>query len=142
MNIQTAFLGEVTIEKSQIVNFQHGLPGFEEESEFAIIPLEESSIYQVLQSIKTAQIAFITVNPFAFTNYSFDLDESTVHTLEIKSEEDVAILSIVTVKEPFSDSTLNLRAPIVINTKSQKAKQTILENSEYPLRHPITSGKG
>lgn len=142
MNIQTAFLGEVTIEESQIVNFQHGIPGFEEEREFAIIPLEESSIYQVLQSIKTAQIAFITVNPFVFTNYSLDLDESTIHTLEIKSEEDVAILSIVTVKEPFSDSTLNLKAPIVININSQKAKQTILENSEFPLRHPLTSGKG
>ncbi|MFX3675300.1 MAG: flagellar assembly protein FliW [Paenisporosarcina sp.] len=142
MNIQTAFLGEVTIEESQVLHFEHGLPGFEEENKFTIIPLEESSIYQVLQSVQTPQIAFITVNPFAFTNYSFDLDESTVHTLEIRSEEDVAILSIVTVKEPFSDSTLNLKAPIVINTKTQKAKQTILENSEFPIRHPITSGKG
>ena len=142
MNIQTAFLGEVSIEETQIVNFEHGLPGFEEENQFIMIPLEDSSVYQVLQSIKTQQIAFITVNPFAFTNYSFDLDESTVHSLGIKSEEDVAILSIVTVKEPFSDSTLNLKAPIVINTKSQKAKQTILENAEFPLRHPITPGKG
>lgn len=142
MKIQTAFLGEVTIEESQILRFDHGLPGFEEENKFTIIPLEESSIYQVLQSIQTPQIAFITVNPFVFTDYSFDLDESTVHTLEIKSEEDVAILSIVTVKEPFSDSTLNLKAPIVINTKSHKAKQTILENSAFPLRHPLTSGKG
>jgi len=142
MNIQTAFLGEVNIEESQILRFDHGLPGFEEENKFTIIPLEESSIYQVLQSVQTPQIAFITVNPFVFTNYSFDLDESTVHTLEIKSEEDVAILSIVTVKEPFSESTLNLKAPIIINTKSNKAKQTILENSEFPLRHPITSGEG
>ncbi|MBU0906064.1 MAG: flagellar assembly protein FliW [Firmicutes bacterium] len=142
MNIQTAFLGEVKIEESQIIRFDYGLPGFEEENKFTIIPLEESSVYQVLQSVQTPQIAFITVNPFAFTNYNFDLDESTVHTLEIKSEEDVAIISIVTVKEPFSDSTINLKAPIVINTKSQKAKQAILENSEFPLRHPITSGKG
>lgn len=142
MNIQTAFLGEVKIEESQIIRFDHGLPGFEEENKFTIIPLEESSVYQVLQSVQTPQIAFITVNPFAFTNYSFDLDESTVHNLEIKSEEDVAILSIVTVKEPFSNSTVNLMAPIVINTRSHKAKQMILENSEFPIRHPLTSGKG
>ena len=142
MKIQTAFLGEIEIDDSQTIYFEHGLPGFEEEQHFTLIPLEDDVVYQVLQSVKRPHIAFVTVNPFVFTNYSFDLDESTVHSLGIKSEEDVAILSIVTIKEPFSDSTLNLKAPIVINTKSQKAKQTILENSEFPLRHPITLGKG
>jgi flagellar assembly factor FliW len=142
MNIQTAFLGEVAIDETETLTFEHGLPGFEDEHKFVLISLEENAIYQVLQSIETPQVAFVTVSPFAFTNYSFDLDESTVHTLEIKSEEDVAILSIVTVKEPFSESTLNLKAPIILNTKIKKAKQTILEKLDFSLRHPISAVKG
>ena len=142
MNIQTAFLGEMEIEESQTIHFEHGLPGFEDEHRFAIIPLEDDGVYQVLQSVQTPHVAFVTVNPFAFTIYSFELDESTLHSLAIISEEDVAILSIVTVKEPFSESTLNLKAPIVLNMKLKKAKQTILEKSDFPLRHPISLGKG
>jgi len=142
LNIQTAFLGEMEIEESQTIHFEHGLPGFEDEHRFAIIPLEDDGVYQVLQSVQTPHVAFVTVNPFAFTIYSFELDESTLHSLAIISEEDVAILSIVTVKEPFSESTLNLKAPIVLNMKLKKAKQTILEKSDFPLRHPISLGKG
>lgn len=142
MNIQTAFLGEIEIEESQTLHFEHGLPGFEDEHQFAIIPLEDDGVYQVLQSVQTPHVAFVTVNPFVFTNYSFDLDESTLHSLALNSEDDVAILTIVTVKEPFSESTLNLKAPIVLNMKLKKAKQTILEKSDFPLRHPISLGKG
>jgi len=142
MKIQTAFLGKIEIDDSQTIYFEHGLPGFEEEQKFALIPLEDDAVYQVLQSVNNAQIAFVTVNPFVFTNYNFDLDESTVHSLSITSNEDIAILSIVTVREPFSESTLNLKAPIVINMKLKKAKQTIIEKSDFPLRHPISQGKG
>ena len=142
MKIQTAFLGEIEIDDSQIIHFEHGLPGFEEEQNFTLISLEDDAVYQVLQSINSPHIAFITVNPFVFTNYSFDLDESTVHSLSIKSNKDIAIISIVTVKDPFSESTLNLKAPIVINMKIKKAKQTIIEKSDFSLRHPISQGKG
>ena len=142
MKIQTAFLGEIEIDESQTIYFEHGLPGFEEEQKFTLIPLVDDAVYQVLQSVHKPHIAFVTVNPFVFTNYSFDLDESTVHSLSIISNEDIAILSIVTVQEPFSESTLNLKAPIVINMKLKKAKQTIIEKSDFPLRHPISQGKG
>ena len=142
MKIKTAFLGEIEIDDTQTIHFEHGLPGFEDEQKFTLISLEDDAVYQVLQSVNKPHIAFVTVNPFVFTNYSFDLDESTVHSLSIKSNEDIAILSIVTVKEPFSESTLNLKAPIVINMMLKKAKQTIIEKSDFPLRHPISQGKG
>ena len=142
MKIQTAFLGEIEIDDSQTIHFEHGLPGFEDEQKFTLISLEDDAVFQVLQSINSPHVAFVTVNPFVFTKYSFDLDESTVHSLSIASNEDIAILSIVTVKEPFSESTLNLKAPIVINMKLKKAKQTIIEKSDFPLRHPISQGKG
>ncbi len=142
MNIQTAFLGEVEVIESQTLHFEYGLPGFEEEKQFAMIPLEDDGVYQVLQSVQTPHIAFVTVNPFLFTNYSFDLDESIIYSLGITSEEQIAVLSIVTIREPFSESTLNLKAPIVINMSSKKAKQTILDKSVFPLKHPIFAEKG
>lgn len=139
MNIKTAYMGEIEINEENIINFDHGIPGFEEEREFIILPLEENSIFQILQSIKTEGLAFIITNPYAVTtNYNFDLDERTVHSLQIKDENEVAVLAIVSLKETLAKSTVNLKAPIVLNTAKKKAKQVILDNEQYAIRHQMT----
>ena len=126
MNIQTAYFGELEINQSNILNFQFGLPGFEDEKDFIVLPLEENSVFQVLQSVQTAALAFIITNPYDITaDYSFDLEEATTHALEIKDEKEVAVFAIVSLKESISQSTVNLKAPIVLNTTNKKAKQWI-----------------
>ena len=140
MNIQTAYFGELEIETSNILNFQFGLPGFEDEKDFIVLPLEENSVFQVLQSVQTAALAFIITNPYDITaDYSFDLEVATTHALEIKDEREVAVFAIVSLKESISRSTVNLKAPIVLNTTNKKAKQVILNNEEYAIRHLISS---
>lgn len=140
MNIQTAYFGEVEIDPSNILNFQFGLPGFENEKEFTLLPLEENSVFQVLQSVQTATLAFIITNPYDITtNYSFELEEATIHALEIKDEKEVAVFAIVSLKETIAQSTVNLKAPIVLNTTNKKAKQVILNNEDYSIRHLISS---
>lgn len=52
-----------------------------------------------------------------FKDYGFDLDETTVELLEIESAEDVEVMAILTIEEPFEKSTANLMAPIVVNRK-------------------------
>ena len=140
MNIKTAYLGEIEINPSDILSFEHGIPGFEDEKEFVQLPLSDESVFQVLQSVKTEGLAFIITSPYtAVANYSFDLDEATIQALDIQSEEEVAVLSIVTLKDTLADSTINLKAPIVVNTTNKKAKQVILEKEEYAIRHKLNA---
>ena len=140
MNIQTAYFEEVEIDITDILKFQFGLPGFENEKEFILLPLEENSIFQILQSVKTAALAFIITNPYDIaTNYSFNLEEATIHALEIKDEKEVAVFAIVSLKETIAQSTVNLKAPIVLNTTNKKAKQVIINNEDYVIRHLISS---
>ncbi|MGE7664289.1 flagellar assembly protein FliW [Ureibacillus composti] len=139
MKIKTAYMGEVEVEQSNIITFEHGIPGFEEEKSFIPLPIEENSIFQILQSTKTEELAFVITSPYAVTtNYTFDLDEATVHSLEIKDEKEVAVFAIVSLKETLADSTVNLKAPIVLNTTNNKAKQVILNIEEYAIRHQIS----
>lgn len=65
MNIETSALGVLNIKDEQIYHFPKGLPGFEQETEFAIIDLEEGQ-FSYLQSLKTAELAFLLTNPFIF----------------------------------------------------------------------------
>lgn len=136
MKIKTKYHGERTIEAKDIIHFKQGLPGFLDEKQFVIIPLDEAGLYQILQSIHTENVAFVMTNPFHFfRNYEFDLDDATIKKLEIESEKDIAVYSIMTVHEVFDQSTLNLQAPVVINHRKQLGKQVILTNTRYETKH-------
>lgn len=140
MHVQTAYFGEIEIDSDNILNFQFGLPGFEKENEFILLPLEKNSVFQVLQSVQTTALAFVITNPYEITtNYSFDLEEATIHALDIKDEKEVAVFGIVSLKETIAKSTVNLKAPILLNTTNKKAKQVILNNEDYSIRHLISS---
>lgn len=138
MIIKTKYHGETQIQEEQIIMFANGLPGFSDEKKFVILPLSEDSPFVVLQSAETAELAFIVASPFVFfKDYGFDLDETTVEFLEIEAAEDVEVMSILTIEEPFEKSTANLMAPIVVNRKKMLGKQVILHDSSYQTKHLI-----
>lgn len=139
MKLKTAYMGEVEVDPSTFLTFDHGIPGFEDEKQFAILPIEDNPAFHVLQSTKTEALAFIVTNPYVLTtDYSFDIDEATVHTLHITDEKEVAVFAIVSLKETLAQSTINLKAPIVLNTTNNKAKQVILANDAYPIRQLLS----
>lgn len=142
MKIQTAYMDDIEINEADIICFEHGIPGFEEERQFILLPISSDSIYQVLQSVITKELAFIVASPYiAIKDYSFELEEATVETLKINDEREVAVLGIVTLKETLASSTINLKAPIVINTTNKKAKQVILDNSQFTIHQPLSNSK-
>lgn len=140
MNIQTKFHGEIKIQADQIWSFPKGIPGFEDEKEFIILPIEGNDTFQVLQSSKTPIVAFIVANPYTLVeDYSFNIDEPTIDLLEIEKEEDIFVLSVLSLKNPFKISTINLQAPLIFQSNLKKAKQMILNDNTYSMRHPIGS---
>lgn len=141
MLINTKFLGEVEIDEKEIINFECGLPAFPEEKNFVLLSIEEDVPFALLQSINDEHIGFVMAYPFVFKkDYAFDLNEEDKKLLQIKNEEDVLVYSIVTLKETFQQSTLNLLAPIVINNNMKLGRQIVLEDStRYSLRYPVSS---
>ncbi|WP_099159879.1 flagellar assembly protein FliW [Virgibacillus ndiopensis] len=138
MNIQTKYFGEMVVDDSNIIQFPGGVPGFVEEKEFVLLDFPGNSVFQVLQSFKTENLAFIVTIPYHFyREYSFDLDDSIQESLQIETESDVTVFSIVTLANTFEKSTLNLKAPVIINSKSKLGKQYILNNDDYPSKAKI-----
>ena len=87
MKIQTKFHGVLDIQAEQVWDFPKGLPGFEDEKEFALLPVEGNDMFQVLQSTTTADIAFIVASPYTLVaEYTFEVDEPTINLLEIEKE--------------------------------------------------------
>ena len=136
MKIQTKFLGEVQIDPASIIQFPQGIPAFEEEKEFVVIPLGAQSPFVTLQSVQTPSVGFMAAYPYHFKpNYAFDLEQEDLQQLQIEKSEDVLVYAILTLKDTLENSTMNLLAPVAINVKKQIGKQVVLhENAEHPLR--------
>lgn len=139
MKLQTKYHGEVEVQETKIIHFPKGLPGFLDETDFIILDLPDNKAFQLLQSTKTSALAFVITNPYLFyQDYTLHLNDDLIELLEIKTQEDVAVYTIVTLKNPFSESTINLRAPIIINSSLLLGKQYILNDSNYSSRAPFT----
>ncbi|MEN0587784.1 flagellar assembly protein FliW [Kurthia gibsonii] len=144
MKIQTKFLGEVQIDPTSIIQFPQGIPAFEEEKEFVVIPLGAQSPFVTLQSVQTPSVGFMAAYPYHFKpNYAFDLEQEDLQQLQIEKSEDVLVYAILTLKDTLENSTMNLLAPVAINVKKQIGKQVVLhENAEHPLRYPLKPLEG
>jgi len=140
VKIRTKYHGEMELEEKNLITFPQAIPGFPDEKEFILLPLDEAGEFVVLQSVVNSQLAFIMTNPFRFfKDYDFTLEDLVVELLEIESEMDIHVFSILTVQDPFERTTTNLQAPIVINTKNKLGKQVILNHRDYRTKHPLFS---
>jgi flagellar assembly factor FliW len=138
MNIETKYHGTIDIKKEETLHFIHGIPGFKDEKKFVLLPLPENDWFHVLQSTKTPELGFVVTDPFLFfEDYDFKLEPSIIEQLEEPSEKNIKVLSILTVREPLHKTTTNLQAPIVINLANNKAKQIILNDTNYETKHLV-----
>ncbi|VVM33512.1 flagellar assembly protein FliW [Terribacillus sp. AE2B 122] len=141
MNIETKYFGRMTVDEEKVIRFEKGLPGFQDEKAFVLIDFPDNPVFQILQSITTALVAFVVASPYHFNKeYSFDLEEQVKEELSIARPEQVKVLSILTLRDPFVDSTINLQAPLIINIDSLIGQQIILAD-EYSSRTTMQAEK-
>jgi len=138
VEILTRDFGKVNIDEDKIIKFPDGIPGFLDEKEFVLLPLEEDSLFVIMQSINTPELAFITIEPRnIIKDYEFVISEKTENLLKIEGIEDIILLNIVNIKDELKDMTINLAAPLVININKHLGKQIILDDNDYPVKYKL-----
>ena len=137
--IDTLRFGAIEIDEGKIVRFAAGIPAFEDEHEFVIIPYDEESPYVFLQSVATPELAFLMTNPFLFfPDYAFELDDASQEELGIKEQADLELYTLLTLPNgSVPDMTANLMAPVVVGTSTMRGKQIVLEKSRYTTKHRL-----
>lgn len=138
LDIMTDYRGKVEYSKNDIITFVNAIYGFEDYSKYILIANEEKELpFHWLQSVEDKGPTFVVTNPFLFIeNYEFEIDSNVEEQLLLENIEDTMIYSIVVIPDEVEDITVNLKSPIVINSKLRKAKQVIL-NEDYPFKHYI-----
>lgn len=119
------------------IHFVEGIPGFNELKWFQLVQEEAESPLFSLVSLEDQQIGFWLIDPFVFfKDYEFTLKDSHKKILDIHENTSIAVLNIVTVRS-VGVTTVNLKAPVVINMDNGKAKQVILEDERFEVRQPL-----
>lgn len=137
LKIQTKYFGEIEYEAGEALAFPVGLFGFEEEHSFLLLPFEGSSGTMLcLQSTKTPALAFVVLNPFSLMpDYAPSLEKAELKQFGVEEVGELGFYVLCAVKNPASESTVNLRCPIVVHPKTREARQIIMEH--YEMRHPL-----
>lgn len=137
--VNTLRFGEVEVAEDKVVHFADGIPAFEDEHEFVIVPYDEESPYVFLQSLTTPDLAFLMTVPFIFfPEYEFEIDDENQNKLELTKQEDMVVYTLLTINGgKVKDMTANLMAPVVLNTANMQARQVVLDRSSYTTKHRL-----
>lgn len=137
MKVTTSRFGIVDVADTDIVEFTDGVLGFESLKRFFIVDPADDTLILWLQSADSAEVAFPILEPKIFkADYKVRLSANELRTLKIVSAagKDTLVYCILTIPEDVTSMTANLKAPVVINTASQLARQVVLQENEYSVK--------
>lgn len=138
MQIETLRFGTVEVDNAKFIEFDEGIPGLEQYHIYALLQFEESYPLVWLQSTEETGICLPVLDTFTvMPEYVFDIDETDVKKLKLTKPEELYVVSVVVIPDDITGMTVNLAAPIVINTTTGKAKQIVLSGTEYNVRVPV-----
>lgn len=135
VKIHTSRFGDFDVNESSIIEILGGVIGFPGFSRFIL--LEYNSPFSWLHSVENPDLAFVVVNAAEFgDNYLFPLPFGDPGT-GLAENDEVAIVNIVSVRPNPKDTTVNLKAPIVVNLRTMRGRQIVLDQSSYSVRFPL-----
>jgi len=134
MKLETRNFGEIEIFEEDVINFREGLPGFPKDKQYVILS-DENSPVSFLQSVDGGDVSFVVVDMLAFMpDYNPRVDESFLEDLGVYNPANFEIYNIATIFDNLKDSTVNLKAPIVVNAMDKIGKQVVCDNEEYSVK--------
>lgn len=124
--------GELEIPTSALITVVGGIIGFPNNERFAL--LDYNPPFSWLHSVETPDLAFVVVNGAEFgEGYRFAAPIGD-RDLDLREDDDLAIMNIVTVRPDPSFTTVNLKAPVIVNLRNRRGRQLVLDNPHFPTR--------
>ncbi len=106
--------------------------GFEDEKEYVLEQIDD-----MFYKLKGKNVEFTLINPFKIRNdYDFEVDEKFAEDLNLE-KGNILVLNILTLQNPFLETTVNFAAPVILNLKDKLMGQAVLDKYNYSLAKPL-----
>ena len=88
-------------------------------------------------------LAFPVVNPLnVIKDYNPVVEEALLEPLGELKDEDIVLLVFATIPKDIKETSVNMKAPVIVNAANGKAIQVILEKGNYSIKHKIIEDIG
>jgi len=142
VTIRTLF-GDKEFLWDKAIYFPTGIKGFPDHNVFALanFPGESTGTFILMQSLTEPELAFI-VAPYNMESNSIKPEHlAQAFTIHGIKKDEGAVLLIVTLHKPDdggeTSMSVNLRAPIIIDTSRQAAYQYLLPDASYSYHQTL-----
>ena len=140
MKIRTSRFGELDIDEARIISFAEGILGFSQHRKYALLEHEANTPFRWLQSVENGELAFVVIDPLTVVpDYKAEVKPEDIEDISIKTLDSAVVFCIVNIARGCRSVTVNLLSPIVINTEKMLARQVILFNSLYSIKHDLAA---
>ena len=129
------FRSVLVLEDDAIITFRDGLIGFSDETEFVLLQREQSPRVAWLQSVKTPEFAIPVISTHELAFDYPDIPIERAHRAEGLPgiDEHTALMVVLTCQKGMMP-TVNLMAPIVVDSRTRSGGQVLLEGSRFGTR--------
>ncbi len=140
MRVKTRLFGEIEISDEKVINLVHGLIGFPDMKRYTLIFDEEKKDkgnIMWLQSLDETDFAMPVMLPHVVKpDYAPEFNDDALQQLgDLKAGNTYVLVTVRVPKNP-KEASINLKAPIVINTDTNVGDQIIIDGNE-PVRYLI-----
>lgn len=138
MIINSLRFGPLEVPDDKVISMERPILGFEALQRFCLVEMDDLAPFHWLQSTEDPAVAFLVLNPIVFfPDYRIEINSKEIAELEVADVRAVETYVVVTIPEEPREISANLQGPILINTENNRAKQLVLVNSSYAVRHSI-----
>ncbi|MEG0178928.1 MAG: flagellar assembly protein FliW [Oscillospiraceae bacterium] len=143
MTIDTRDFGNLDVSEEGILHFQAPILGFEGSCEYVVLYDDElGEMFSWMQAVDDKDLCFITVDPrLVDESYSPSLPGAVRRKLDLKKGEEPVFHVLISIPNSFKDATANLKSPVIINPKNNKAMQFVLDE-DYPVQALLLKEEG
>ena len=123
----------------QVLVLAEPLPGVPGHRDYVLVPADGGGHLFWLQSVAPDGPRFLAVSAASFfPDYAPALPGVACVELGLESADDASLYCLVTVPDgDVTAATANLRAPLVVNSDNQQARQFVLTDGVHPIRRPL-----
>jgi flagellar assembly factor FliW len=136
--LKSANFGVVDFETHDVIEIPEGMLGFNHLHRFLLIEGEDLEPFKFLQSIEEPLICFPMIEPsLVQSDFRLELSSEDCDKLGLEKPEQGLVYSVVAFSDKPEASTVNLLAPLVINTSNMRGSQIVLLQSTYSVKEPL-----
>lgn len=121
------------------LKFEEGLLGFEDIKDYVLIfPEEEDGLPFFFLKAVDEDLRFIVCDPILFVpDYKINYDEEILTSLKAQSADELKHFVLATITQDVANTTINLKAPVIFNATNGLAKQFVLNDTDYLIKHKL-----